>query len=150
VKLMGDVPIGVSWHSADVFFNRDEFHLDWFGGSPPEGMSQSDPFFQKWGQNWGIPLYRWDHMEANGFTWCKQRIASLSEFFPIFRIDHILGSYRTYAFHWHPRENEKFLDLSHEQAAWRTGGRMPRWELRPDDSLENMAANRADGDRRLR
>ena len=52
VKLMGDVPIGISWHSCDVFFKRDEFHLDWCGGSPPEGLSQSDPFFQQWGQNW--------------------------------------------------------------------------------------------------
>ena len=75
VKLMGDVPIGVSWHSCDVFFNQEEFHLDWCGGSPPEGMSQDDPFFQQWGQNWGIPLFRWDHMQANGFIWWRRRIA---------------------------------------------------------------------------
>jgi 4-alpha-glucanotransferase len=148
VKLMGDVPIGVSWHSVDVFFHREEFHLDWFGGSPPEG--QDDAFFRQWGQNWGIPLYRWDHMEANGFHWWKQRIARLSEFFEIYRIDHILGFYRIYAFPWHPRRNPEFIGLSHDQAADRTGGRLPKWELRADDSLENMAANRDDGDRRLR
>src|SRR6478609_6913737 len=74
VKLMGDVPIGIAWHSSDVFFTRDEFHLDWCGGSPPEGLRQDDPFFQQWGQNWGIPLYRWDHMQTSGFTWWKKRI----------------------------------------------------------------------------
>ncbi len=150
VKLMGDVPIGVSWHSADVFFHREEFHLDWFGGSPPEGMSQSDPFFQQWGQNWGIPLYRWDHMETNGYRWWKQRVGRLSEFFHIYRIDHILGFYRIYAFPWHPRRNSEFLGLSQDEAASLTDGLLPKWVLRPDDGVENMAANRADGDRRLR
>jgi 4-alpha-glucanotransferase len=147
---MGDIPIGICWHSCDVFFQRDEFHLDWCGGSPPEGLSQSDPFFQQWGQNWGIPLYRWDHMEANGFRWWHQRIARLTEFFQIFRLDHILGFYRIYAFPWRPERNPEFLGLSHEQAAALNGGRLPRWFLRPDDSVENKAANRADGDMRLR
>jgi 4-alpha-glucanotransferase len=150
VKLMGDVPIGVSWHSCDVFFQRDEFHLDWCGGSPPEGMGQSDPFFQRWGQNWGIPLYRWDHMEANGFRWWKTRIARLMRIFSMFRLDHILGFYRIYAFPWRPERNPEFVGLSCDEAAEITGGRLPRWFLRPDDTVENKAANRADGDVRLR
>ena len=150
VKLMGDLPIGVSWHSCDVFFQRDEFHLDWYGGSPAEGMYQGDPFLQQWGQNWGIPLYRWDYMEAGGFTWWKTRVRRLTEFFRIFRLDHILGFYRIYAFPWRPERNNEFIGLSHEQAAALTGGRLPRWFLRPDDTVENKAANRADGDVRLR
>jgi 4-alpha-glucanotransferase len=150
VKLMGDVPIGIAWHSCDVFFNREQFHLDWCGGSPPEGMSQSDPFFQQWGQNWGIPLYRWDHMESDGFTWWKSRIDRLTEIFRMFRLDHILGFYRIYAFPWRPERNHEFLGRSHEQASELTGGRLPRWFLRPDDTVENKAANRADGDVRLR
>jgi 4-alpha-glucanotransferase len=150
VKLMGDVPIGVSWHSCDVFFNRDDFHLEWCGGSPPEGMSQSDPFFQQWGQNWGIPLYRWDHMQANGFTWWKNRVRRLTEIFRIFRLDHILGFYRIYAFPWRPERNQEFIGLSHHDAAQKNHGMLPRWFLRPDDTVENKAANRADGDVRLR
>ncbi len=150
VKLMGDVPIGVSWHSCDVFFHRDEFHLDWCGGSPPEGMGQSDPFFQQWGQNWGIPLFRWDHMETNGFRWWRSRITRLTRIFRMFRIDHILGFYRIYAFPWRPERNHEFLGLSHEQAALMNAGRLPRWFLRPDDTVENKAANREDGDLRLR
>jgi 4-alpha-glucanotransferase len=150
VKLMGDVPIGISWHSCDVFFNRDEFHLEWCGGSPPEGMSQSDPFFQQWGQNWGIPLYRWDHMKANGFAWWQTRITRLIEIFHMFRLDHILGFYRIYAFPWRPQRNPMFLGLSEKQAALLSGGRLPRWFVRPDDTEEHRAANRADGDMRLR
>ncbi len=150
VKLMGDVPIGIHWHSCDVFFHRDEFHLDWCGGSPPEGMSQSDPFFQQWGQNWGIPLYRWNHMETNGFSWWKTRITRLTEIFQMFRLDHILGFYRIYAFPWRPERNPEFLGLTREQAAAKTAGRLPRWFVRPDDTEQNKNANRADGDVRLR
>lgn len=150
VKLMGDVPIGISWHSCDVFFNRDEFHLDWCGGSPPEGMGQADPFFQQWGQNWGIPLYRWDHMQADGFKWWRKRIERLTRIFQIFRLDHILGFYRIYAFPWRPERNGEFIGLNHDQAAAINHGRLPRWFLRPDDTVENKAANREDGDARLR
>src|SRR5690606_26630755 len=64
VKLMGDVPIGVSRRSADVFSGRGEFDLEWCGGAPPETVFKHDLFIQRWGQNWGIPLYRWDRMEA--------------------------------------------------------------------------------------
>ncbi len=149
VKLMGDVPIGISWHSCDVFFAREEFHLGWCGGSPPEGMGQDDLFFQQWGQNWGIPLYRWDHMQANGFTWWQKRIARLTRIFQIYRLDHILGFYRIYAFPWRPERNDEFIGLSHEQAAEINGGLLPRWFLRPDDTVENKAANRDDGDIRL-
>jgi len=150
VKLMGDVPIGVSWHSCDVFFHRDLFHLDWCGGSPSEGISQQDPFFREWGQNWGIPLYRWDRMEADGFQWWKSRIERLTTWFHLFRLDHILGFYRIYAFPWRPERNHEFVGLDAGQAAAITGGRLPQWFPRPDDTDEHRAANLADGDRRLR
>ncbi|MEY4245072.1 MAG: hypothetical protein RLZZ245_2657 [Verrucomicrobiota bacterium] len=150
VKLMGDVPIGISWHSCDVFFDRDEFNLNWCGGSPSDGPGQTDSFIQQWGQNWGIPLYRWDHMQANNFAWWRKRISRLTRIFQMFRLDHILGFYRIYAFPWRPERNQEFVGLTHEQAAAITGGRLPHWHLRPDDTMENKAANRADGDARLR
>jgi 4-alpha-glucanotransferase len=150
VKLMGDVPIGISWHSCDVFFDREEFNLDWCGGSPSDGPGETDGFIHQWGQNWGIPLYRWDHMQANNFSWWRKRIARLTRIFQMFRLDHILGFYRIYAFPWRPECNPEFVGLTHEQAAAVTGGRLPHWHLRPDDTMENKAANRDDGDARLR
>ena len=65
---MGDIPFGVSYYSADVFARPDEFVLDWCGGAPPEPYFKDDEFTQKWGQNWGIPIYRWDTMRANNFS----------------------------------------------------------------------------------
>ncbi len=150
VKLMGDIPIGVSWHSVDVFFDRDQFHLDLCGGSPPEPMVPDDKFFQQWGQNWGIPVYRWDEMEEDGFAWWKNRVRRTTEFFEMFRIDHILGFYRIYTFPWEPSRNDEFIDLTPDQAMRLAGGRLPRWSRRPDDTPENEAANLADGDLRLR
>lgn len=150
VILMGDMPIGVSWHSCDAFFHPEEFHLEWCGGSPPEGHHIDNPFFQQWGQNWGIPLYRWDHMRDTGYAWWKTRVRRLTRIFRMFRIDHILGFYRIYAFPWRPSRNGEFIGLSHEQAAAMTHGRLPRWFPRPDDTAENKYANLADGDERLR
>jgi 4-alpha-glucanotransferase len=150
VKLMGDVPIGISWNSADVFFRQEDFELEWGGGAPPETMFKHDRFIQQWGQNWGIPVYRWEKMEAEGFPWWRQRIKKLTEIFNMFRIDHILGFYRIYAFPWRPQRNIEFLDLSPEEAAKKTGGLLPKWHPRPDDTEEHKALNRAEGDRRLR
>jgi 4-alpha-glucanotransferase len=150
VKLMGDIPIGVSWYSADVFFNPGDFNLEWCGGAPPERVFKHDRFIVKWGQNWGIPLYRWDKMEAEGFPWWRQRITKLASLFHMFRIDHVLGFYRIYAFPWRPQRNAEFLDLTEEEAALKTGGLLPGWAWRPDDTPENKAANLAEGDRRLK
>ena len=150
VKLMGDIPIGVSRYSADVFFRREDFDLDHCGGAPPETMFKHDRFIQQWGQNWGIPLYRWDRMETAGFPWWRQRISKLADVFHIFRIDHVLGFYRIYSFPWQPQRNAGFLDLTEDEAAVLTGGELPGWSPRPDDTPANRAANRFEGDVRLR
>jgi 4-alpha-glucanotransferase len=150
VKLMGDLPIGVSFHSADVFFNRSGFLTNWFGGTPPEGYSAENPFIHEWGQNWGIPLYNWEAMAETGFTWWRERLTRLTEIFGMFRIDHILGFYRIHAFPWHPRMNSKFLGLPHHEAEKLTHGRLPRWFSHPDDTAEHKAVNRSNGDFRLR
>ena len=102
VALMGDIPFGVSYYSADVFARREEFALDWSGGAPPEPYFKDDEFTQKWGQNWGIPLYRWDVMRNRNFDWWRQRVRGVQNFFHVFRIDHVLGFYRIYAFPWRP------------------------------------------------
>ncbi|BCX50022.1 4-alpha-glucanotransferase [Haloferula helveola] len=150
VRLMGDIPIGVSRNSADVFFGRDDFDLDWCGGAPPETVFKHDAFIRKWGQNWGIPLYRWDKMEREGFPWWRQRVSKLVDIFHVFRIDHVLGFYRIYGFPWQPERNAEFLPLSEKEAKKRTGGVLPRWVPRPDDTKKHCAANRAEGETRLK
>lgn len=150
VCLMGDIPFGVSLFSADVWANQEIFDLDWYGGAPPETHFKDDEFVQKWGQNWGIPLYRWDVLESRDYDWWRQRIGKTTEIFGMFRVDHALGFYRIYSFPWNPIRNDEFLPLSHEEAAERCDGRLPGFRPRPDDTDESKARNRADGEKYLR
>src|SRR6266446_535774 len=150
VALMGDIPFGVSYYSADVFARPDEFALDWSGGAPPEPYFKDDEFTQKWGQNWGIPLYRWDGMRANNFEWWRERVRAVRRIFHLFRIDHVLGFYRIYAFPWRPRKNKQFLPLDWQEMLARTGGRAPHFAPRDDETSENCDANKREGEEYLR
>ncbi len=150
VALMGDIPFGVSYYSADVFAHPERFALDWSGGAPPEPYFKDDEFTQKWGQNWGIPLYRWDVMRSRNFDWWRQRVRGVREIFHIFRIDHVLGFYRIYAFPWRPRRNAEFLPLGWEEMQARTDGRHPQFAPRDDCSRQNCAANQREGEEYLR
>jgi 4-alpha-glucanotransferase len=150
VALMGDIPFGVSYYSADVFARPDEFVLDWCGGAPPEPYFKEDVFTQKWGQNWGIPLYRWDRMRANNFEWWRERVRAVRRIFHLFRIDHVLGFYRIYAFPWRPRKNKQFFPLDWNQMLERTSGRAPGFVPRDDGTPENSEANKREGEEYLR
>jgi 4-alpha-glucanotransferase len=150
VALMGDIPFGISHYSADVYAHPDRFALDWSGGAPPEPYFKDDAFTQKWGQNWGIPLYRWEVMRSQNFDWWRQRVHGVRELFHLFRIDHVLGFYRIYAFPWRPPHNPEFLPFNWEEMRARTGGREPRFVPRDDHSWENCEANKRDGEEYLR
>src|SRR5437868_1993944 len=84
IALMGDIPFGVSYCSADVFARPNEFALDWAGGAPPEPYFKDDEFTQKCGQNWGIPLYNWQSMRGNDFQWWRQRVGGVKHAFHVF------------------------------------------------------------------
>jgi len=150
VALMGDIPFGVSYYSADVFSRPNEFMLDWLGGAPPEPHFKDDAFTQKWGQNWGIPLYRWSAMRANNFQWWRERVRATRRIFHLFRIDHVQGFYRIYAFPWRPERNKEFLPLNQQQMLERTSGRAPHFVPRDDDTPENCEANEREGEEYLR
>lgn len=150
VALMGDVPFGISYYSADVFSRPNEFTLDWSGGAPPESYFKDDEFTQKWGQNWGIPLFRWEVMRNRHFDWWRQRVRGVRRSFHLFRIDHVLGFYRVYAFPWRPRRNHEFLPLDWNQMLERTGGRAPHFAPHDDSTAKDGEANRREGEEYLR
>src|SRR5438876_4834735 len=150
VALMGDIPFGVSYYSADVFSRPNEFMLDWFGGAPPEPYFKDDEFTQKWGQNWGIPLYPWSVMRANNFQWWRERVRGTRRIFHLFRIDHVQGFYRVYAFPWRAQRNKEFLPLDQHQMLEQTGGRAPHFVPRDDETPEHREANKREGEEYLR
>ena len=89
VELMGDLPFMVDRDSADVWAHRGEFHMDMSVGVPADQFDED-------GQDWGMPPYRWEVMAQDGFRWLRQRCAHAGHLFDRFRIDHLVGFYRTY------------------------------------------------------
>ena len=96
IEIIGDVPIYVAGDSADVWANPDQFYLDKnlepieVAGCPPDAFSDD-------GQLWGNPLFRWDVMKKDGYTWWTRRIKAMSELYDIIRIDHFRGFDSFYA-----------------------------------------------------
>jgi len=150
VALMGDIPFGVSYYSADTWSRPEIFNLDWSGGTPPERILEVDAFTKKWGQNWGIPLYRWETLRERDFDWWRQRVRKVRDIFHLFRIDHLLGVFRIYSFPWRPLENGNFLPLNEEEARARTGGELPHFTPLADDTPEHRASNAAQGEEILK
>jgi len=150
VYLMGDIPFGVGRYSADVWADRSFFDLEWSGGAPPEKVFKVDPFTEKWGQNWGIPNYRWDELRRHNYGWWRTRVGNIQKVFHLYRIDHVLGFFRIYSFPWMPDRNAEFLPLNENEAAAKTGGRLPGFKPNPDDTPEHQAANQSQGEQILR
>ncbi|MBN9393918.1 MAG: 4-alpha-glucanotransferase [Candidatus Melainabacteria bacterium] len=149
LQLMGDIPFGVSRYSADVWSDRATFDLKWSGGAPPERYFQSDRFTQMWGQNWGIPLYNWTYLGTCDYAFWRRRVQKTTQVFHHFRIDHVLGFFRIYAFPWIPERNGEFLDLSEEEAELITGGVLPHFIERDDETIENCNLNCQQGEKLL-
>lgn len=87
IKLLGDIPIYVSYDSADVWAHPELFQLtddrrpSWVAGVPPD-------YFSADGQLWGNPLYDWKAMKADNYAWWHKRVAKCAELFDVLRIDH--------------------------------------------------------------
>jgi 4-alpha-glucanotransferase len=89
VEIMGDLPFMVGRDSADVWANQGEFRDDASVGVPPDA-------FDAEGQDWGLPPYDWRAMAANDFAWLRRRCRYTASLYDRFRIDHLVGFYRTY------------------------------------------------------
>ena len=90
VLLFGDIPIFVSYDSADVWANREVFKLDKKGGMSVVAGVPPD-YFSTTGQRWGNPHYDWKYLKKSKFFWWNERMRSQLEMFDILRIDHFRG-----------------------------------------------------------
>ncbi len=102
IKIIGDIPIYVSFDSSDVYFNKHLFLMDDnnrltdVAGVPPD-------YFAEDGQLWGNPLYDWAEMEKENFRWWKDRMALSLSLFDGVRIDH----FRAFESFWAVPSTEK-------------------------------------------
>ncbi len=90
VKIVGDLPIFVSYDSADVWQNQKDFILDKMGF--PVGVAGVPPdYFSATGQLWGNPLYNFKNQKKNKFEWWYLRLKKAFEVSDIVRLDHFRG-----------------------------------------------------------
>ncbi|MFL6255290.1 MAG: 4-alpha-glucanotransferase, partial [Pyrinomonadaceae bacterium] len=102
VRVVGDMPIFVAHNSADVWSRPELFKLREDGrpsvvaGVPPDA-------FSKTGQLWGNPIYDWDRMRDDGFSWWVARVRETLKIVDVVRLDHFRG----FAAFWEvPAEDE--------------------------------------------
>lgn len=87
VVLKGDIPIGISPNSVDLWLYPQLFDPSQHAGAPPDDFSRE-------GQNWGFPCYQWQAMAQDNFDWWCRRLKHMSQYFHAYRVDHILGFFR--------------------------------------------------------
>ena len=90
IGIIGDLPIYVALDSVDVWASPENFLLDEkniptsVAGVPPD-------YFSAEGQLWGNPIYDYEAMEKNGYSWWANRISGASKIYDVIRIDHFRG-----------------------------------------------------------
>ncbi|MDO3378875.1 4-alpha-glucanotransferase [Geoalkalibacter halelectricus] len=90
IRIFGDIPIFVAFDSVDVWANQHLFHLD-TEGNPTIVAGVPPDYFSATGQRWGNPLYRWERMAAQGYSWWIARFRWNLTQTDLVRIDHFRG-----------------------------------------------------------
>lgn len=106
IYIFGDIPFATNLDSADVWANQADFRLDFEIGAPADQFSKD-------GQRWGLPAYDWPYQFAHGLTLWRQKIRRVTELYDIFRLDHLVGFFRTYVFA--PGDTKGAFDVEGEQ-----------------------------------
>lgn len=90
ITLIGDIPIYIDHDSADVWTFPGLFKLGTdlkptvISGVPPD-------YFSSTGQVWNNPIYNWEMMKHDNYSWWSSRIEHLIRFVDYLRIDHFRG-----------------------------------------------------------
>lgn len=90
IRVVGDIPIFVDHNSADVWSHPEFFAVDKQGnrqlvaGVPPD-------YFSETGQLWGNPLYKWNALKKDNFSWWVERFKQMFDLFDAIRVDHFRG-----------------------------------------------------------
>ncbi len=113
LKSIGDLPLYLSYGSADVWANQELFDLDEEGrrqsvaGVPPDVFSES-------GQIWGNPIYKWDKLREENFSLFKKRFEQIFDYIDLLRLDHFIG----YVNYWKIPSTDGLLPESAAEGAW--------------------------------
>ncbi len=111
--LGGDLAFSPGRDSAEVWAHQELFNLERTVGTPPDAFSSS-------GQRWGLPMPNWERMRAEGLGWWRMRARHAAELYDLFRVDHVVGLYRTFSFGADPGAPGEFFPA--EEGAQRAQG----------------------------
>jgi len=90
ISIIGDLPIYVSEDSVEVWSRRELFNADedgnflYIGGVPPD-------YFTTDGQCWGNPIYNWELMKSENYSWWITRLKESLNRYDVVRLDHFRG-----------------------------------------------------------
>ena len=97
IEIMGDIPLYIAYDSAEMWkYGKKMFKVDEHrapsvvAGCPPDAFTED-------GQLWGNPIYDWESMRLDGYSWWNKRINDCFALYDILRIDHFRGFDRYYA-----------------------------------------------------
>jgi len=106
VLLFGDIPFGTNLDSAEVWAERENYRLGYEIGAPADQFSEG-------GQKWGLPAYDWVYQHQHNLDLWRRKIRRATELYDIFRLDHLVGFFRTYVFA--PNDTVGAFDVEGEQ-----------------------------------
>ncbi len=92
VEIIGDIPFYVAEDSVEVWSRPEIFLLGEKGfvaGTPPD-------FFTDEGQLWGNPIYNWERIKEEDFSWWTDRLRIQASFYRRLRLDH----FNAFARYW--------------------------------------------------
>ncbi|MBR4592944.1 MAG: 4-alpha-glucanotransferase [Elusimicrobiaceae bacterium] len=106
ILIFGDIPFGTNLDSADVWAEWENYRLGWEIGAPADQ-------FSKGGQKWGLPAYNWEYQHQHNLDLWRRKIRRVTELYDVFRLDHLVGFFRTYVFA--PGDENGSFDVQGEQ-----------------------------------
>ena len=95
ISIFGDLPLYCALDSVDVWENPSIFKLN-EDFTPKKVAGVPPDYFCEDGQLWGNPVYDYDVLKKDGFSWWTERIARELKKFDYIRIDHFRGLDRYY------------------------------------------------------
>ena len=107
VYIFGDIPFATNLDSAEVWAEQENYRIGYEIGAPADQFSKD-------GQRWGLPAYNWPYLLEHNLDLWRRKIRRVTELYDIFRLDHLVGFFRTYVFA--PGAEQGAFDVEGEQA----------------------------------
>ncbi|MCZ4222384.1 malto-oligosyltrehalose synthase [Pedobacter rhodius] len=113
IQIIGDLPFYLDYDSVEVWSSPENFLLDeklnktQVAGVPPD-------YFNTQGQLWGMPIFNWELMKTDHYSWWLNRLKKNMELYDLLRLDH----FRAFASYWQvPAENKDAINGTWQKGA---------------------------------